>query len=161
MKIDFLKKEIWDLMRTIQVSKDTVICPVAKDYCITPLQLRILMEIKLSENLSLNRLAKLMDMNNGNVSTICKKLEQQGYLTRERRADDERFITLKLTPNGQAILQKMEQDIESTYCLLMEGVSEERLEKIAVGIKELQTWRGVAARRIRQPNGVDVSFLLS
>ena len=65
-------------------------------------------------------------------------MEQQGYLTRERRADDERFITLKLTPNGQAILQKMEQDIESTYCLLMEGVSEERLEKIAVGIKELQ-----------------------
>ena len=98
MKIDFLKKEIWDLMRTIQVSKDTVMCPVAKDYCITPLQLRILMEIKLSEDLSLNRLAKVMDMNNGNVSTICKKLEQQGYLTRERRADDERFITLKLTP---------------------------------------------------------------
>ena len=32
----------------------------------------------------------------------------------------------------------MEQDIESKYCLLMEGVSEERLEKIAVGIKELQ-----------------------
>lgn len=138
MKIDFLKKEIWDLMRTIQVSKDTVMCPVAKDYCITPLQLRILMEIKLSENLSLNRLAKMMDMNNGNVSTICKKLEQQGYLTRERRADDERFITLKLTPNGQAILQKMEQDIESKYCLLMEGVSEERLERISAGIKELQ-----------------------
>lgn len=138
MKIDFLKKEIWDLIRTIQVSKDTVMCPVAKDYCITPLQLRILMEIKLSEDLSLNRLAKLMDMNNGNVSTICKKLEQQGYLTRERRADDERFITLKLSPKGQAILQKMEQDIESKYCLLMEGISEERLEKIAVGIKELQ-----------------------
>ena len=138
MKIDFLKKEIWDLMRTIQVSKDTVMCPVAKDYCITPLQLRILMEIKLSEDLSLNRLAKVMDMNNGNVSTICKKLEQQGYLTRERRVDDERFITLKLTPKGEAILQKMEQDIESKYCLLMEGVPEERLEKIAAGIKELQ-----------------------
>lgn len=30
MKIDFLKKEIWDLMRTIQVSKDMVMCPVAK-----------------------------------------------------------------------------------------------------------------------------------
>lgn len=138
MKIDFLKKEIWDLMRTIQVSKDTVMCPVAKDYCITPLQLRILMEIKLSEDLSLNRLAKVMDMNNGNVSTICKKLEQQGYLTRERRSDDERFIILKLTLQGKAILQKMEQDIESKYCLLMEGVSEERLKKIAVGIKELQ-----------------------
>ena len=138
MKIDFLKKEIWDLMRTIQVSKDTVICPVAKDYCITPLQLRILMEVNVSENLSLNRLAKVMDMNNGNVSTLCKKLEKQGYLTRERRADDERFITLKLTHNGQAILQKMEQDIEGKYCFLMEGVSEERLEKIAVGIKELQ-----------------------
>jgi len=138
MKTDFLKKEIWDLMRTIQVSKDTVLCPVARDYCITQLQLRIMMEVDLSKDLSLNRLAKLMDMNNGNVSTICKKLEQQGYLTRERRADDERFITLKLTPEGKAILQKMEQDIESKYCLLMEDVSAERLEKIAAGIKELQ-----------------------
>lgn len=138
MKIDFLKKDIWELMRTIQVSKDTVLCPVAKDYSITPLQLRILMEVNLSENLSLNRLAKVMDMNNGNVSTICKKLEQQGYLTRERRADDERFITLKLSPKGEAIIQQMEQDIESKYCLLMEGVSEERLEKIATGIRELK-----------------------
>ena len=68
MKIDFLKKEIWDLMRTIQVSKDMVMFPVAKDYPITPLQLRILMEVNVSENLSLNRLAKVMDMNNGNVS---------------------------------------------------------------------------------------------
>ena len=49
MKIDFLKKEIWDLMRTIQVSKDMVMCPVAKDYPITPLQLRILMEVNVSE----------------------------------------------------------------------------------------------------------------
>lgn len=138
MKIDFLKKEIWDLLRTIQVSKDTVICPVAKDYCITPLQLRILMEVNLSEDLSLNQLAKVMDMNNGNVSTICKKLEQQGYLTRERRADDERFITLKLSPEGAKILQQMERDIESKYCLLMEDVSEERLEKIVAGIKELK-----------------------
>ncbi|CZQ95052.1 MarR family winged helix-turn-helix transcriptional regulator [Trichococcus ilyis] len=138
MKIDFLKKEIWDLLRTIQVSKDTVICPVAKDYCITPLQLRILMEVNLSEDLSLNQLAKVMDMNNGNVSTICKKLEQLGYLTRERRADDERFITLKLSPEGAKILQQMERDIESKYCLLMEDVSEERLEKIVAGIKELK-----------------------
>jgi len=138
MKIDFLKKEIWDLMRTIQVSKDTVLCPVAKDYSITPLQLRILMEVNLRKNLSLNRLAKVMDMNNGNVSTICKKLEQQGYLTRERRADDERFITLKLSSEGTKIIQQMEQDIESKYCLMMEGVSEERLEKIAAGIRELK-----------------------
>lgn len=56
------------------------------------------MEVNVSENLSLNRLAKVMDMNNGNVSTLCKKLEQQGYLTRERRADDERFITLENSP---------------------------------------------------------------
>ena len=138
MKIDFLKKEIWDLMRTIQVSKDTVLCPVAKDYSITPLQLRILMEVNLRKDLSLNRLAKVMDMNNGNVSTICKKLEQQGYLTRERRADDERFITLKLSSEGTKIIQQMEQDIESKYCLMMEGVSEERLEKIAAGIRELK-----------------------
>lgn len=138
MKIDFLKKEIWDLMRTIQDSKDTVLCPIAKDYCITPLQLRILMEVNLRKDLSLNRLAKVMDMNNGNVSTICKKLEQQGYLTRERRADDERFITLKLSSEGTKIIQQIEQDIESKYCLMMEGVSEERLEKIAAGIRELK-----------------------
>ena len=102
MKIDFLKKELWDLLRTIQDSKDIVICPIAKAHNMTPLQLRLLMEINAAEeDLSLSRLSKVLEMNNGNVSTLCKKMEQRGFLTRERRLDDERYIALKISPDGK------------------------------------------------------------
>lgn len=138
MKIDFLKKELWDLLRTVQDSKDIVICPIAKACHLTPLQLRLLMAIQAAEEISLSRLSKVLEMNNGNVSTLCKKLEQQGYLTRERRQDDERYITLKISTDGEQILQQMEADMQNKYCHFLENVSEERLEKITTGLKELQ-----------------------
>lgn len=123
-------------MRTIQVSKDRVMCPVAKDYPITPLQLRILMKwmwVKIYHSTVWRRWWIWTTA----TSPPSAKNWNSKATWRGNGADDERFITLKLTHNGQAILQKMEQDIEGKYCLLMEGVSEERLEKIAVGIKEL------------------------
>ena len=138
MKIDFLKKELWDLLRTIQDSKDIVICPIAKTHNMTPLQLRLLMEINAAEEISLSRLAKVLEMNNGNVSTLCKKMEQRGLLTRERRLDDERYIALKISPDGKKILQQMDADMQDKYCLFLDCVSEEQLEKITTGLKELQ-----------------------
>lgn len=40
-------------------------------------------------------------MNQGNISTQCKRLEQAGFLHRTRSAQHERVVTLELTEKGQ------------------------------------------------------------
>ena len=55
-------------------------------------------------------------MGQANASSLCKKLEQGGYLTRSRDRADGRVVTLSLTPEGRAaagrIQAKLNQFLE-------------------------------------------------
>ena len=46
-------------------------------------------------------------MGRANASTLCKKMEQSGYLIRARSPRDERVVTLTLTPQGTAALERL------------------------------------------------------
>ena len=43
----------------------------------------------------------------GNITLIVDNLEKAGYVTRERNQDDRRFITVSLTPQGQAFIAEL------------------------------------------------------
>lgn len=43
----------------------------------------------------------------GNVTTVVDNLERRGLVRRERQLDDRRFITLYLTPEGQALISEV------------------------------------------------------
>ena len=55
---------------------------------------------------SLTDLAENIAMDPATASPLVKRLEGQGLVTRERRANDERRLDLALTPEGQALRQK-------------------------------------------------------
>ena len=75
-------------------------------------------------------------MNTGNASTLCKRLEKDNLLVRERRQDDERFISLHLTDNGKLIMQDLGIRIDD-YKNGIE-VSDEDLRKLRDGMTALQ-----------------------
>lgn len=137
MNSTFLLREIWNLLLTIQESKEFLIAPFAREYGLTPLQLRTLIEVGRLENLSLSHLSRSLDMNNGNTSTLCKRLEGQGWLIRQRRSDDERYIALTLTAKGKAMLQHLEQHLQEQYDPALEQVDEAAVQRIQAGLVEL------------------------
>ena len=49
-------------------------------------------------------------LDNGTLSPLLKKMEQEGYLTRQRSKNDERIVTVTLTKEGRE-LQKKAKDI--------------------------------------------------
>ena len=49
-------------------------------------------------------------LDNGTLSPLLKKLEQAGYLTRQRSGEDERVVVITLTEAGKA-LQERAKDI--------------------------------------------------
>lgn len=49
-------------------------------------------------------------LDSGTLTPVLKKLEQKGYITKERSAEDARDLIVTLTPRGEA-LQKRAEDI--------------------------------------------------
>lgn len=138
LKKQFLVKDLWDLLEVIQESKDLIVAPIAKKYGLTSLQLKLLIELDCSKNLSLNSLATSLRMSNGNTSTLCKKLEQQGWIVRERRLDDERYISLSLSQKGREAIHSLNESLHIHYESFLGIVDEETISHIHLGLKELR-----------------------
>lgn len=138
MTKEIMLKEVWQLMRTIHDAKEWVVSPFSKELGITTLQLQAMIEIQESGELSLNQLAAALDANSGNTSTMCKKMEKNGFLVRQRREDDERFISLFLTEKGEAVLNDLDRRIEETYQPIFHNIPEDRLIQIYKGTQALK-----------------------
>lgn len=52
---------------------------------------------------TIGSLGEAMQLDSGTLSPLVRRLEQAGHVTRSRRADDERVVTVTLTPEGQAL----------------------------------------------------------
>jgi MarR family transcriptional regulator, organic hydroperoxide resistance regulator len=55
------------------------------------------------ETLEVGQLCTMLDLDTGTVSPLLKRLEAQGLVARQRRKDDERMVTVSLTPAGKAL----------------------------------------------------------
>jgi DNA-binding MarR family transcriptional regulator len=53
--------------------------------------------------LGVGELCSLLDLDTGTVSPLLKRLEATGFVERERRTDDERAVSVKLTAAGAAL----------------------------------------------------------
>lgn len=59
-------------------------------------------------------------MGQANASSLCKKLEREGYLTRARRCSDRRVVTVSLTPRGRETVERIQARLDHFLVLLNE-----------------------------------------
>ena len=59
------------------------------------------------DSVSIGNLGKSIGVNGGNISNICKKLEKQGFVDRNRSDEDERIVNVKLTQKGNDAADKV------------------------------------------------------
>ena len=130
-----LLDDIWKLIKETQECQGYLVNPILTKYALTHLQLQVLIEIDRTDDMSLNELAESLMMNNGNASTLCKKLEHEGLLIRERRLDDERFISLHLTDNGKLVVEDLDVRIKEYISSI--PISQNSFTKIQEGITVL------------------------
>ena len=52
-------------------------------------------------------LGDALQLDSGTLSPMLARMEAAGYVTRERRADDERVVTVSLTPRGRAMREDL------------------------------------------------------
>jgi DNA-binding MarR family transcriptional regulator len=83
-----------------------------------------------NENVSSKQLSECVHLDYGTLTPVLKKLENTGYLTRERSADDERLLSISLTENGRE-LKKQALDIPPAIAKCM-GLSAEEFQTLYV-----------------------------
>lgn len=80
--------------------------PFLKDLDLTYTQYITMMVMWEKEEVSSRDLAECLHLDYGTLTPVLKRLEQAGYITRERSAEDERLLTLKLTGEGRKLKDK-------------------------------------------------------
>jgi len=75
--------------------------PYLKDLNLTYTQYLVMMVLWEREQVSSRELAACLHLDYGTLTPVLKRLEEAGDLTRERAAEDERLLTLKLTEKGR------------------------------------------------------------
>lgn len=138
MDITGFENELWYILKLIKKSADTLFNPFLEECGVTKLQANILMGIKSGEFNTVGRMADEMSINQGNASTIAKKLEQLGLVNRTRSRDDERVVILALTKEGERRIEKFQTSLRNMCLKMSEHFTSERLEKILTGFVELQ-----------------------
>lgn len=59
-----------------------------------------------TDALPVKALGERLGLDSGTLSPLLKRLEQAGYVTRQRDRADERQVTVSLTPSGAALKEK-------------------------------------------------------
>lgn len=81
--------------------------PIKKKFGLTGPQLIILQTVVENEMMSVTQLSKNVSLSQATVTNITKRLENQGYLERNKNTTDKRRINLMVTEKGKSILEKV------------------------------------------------------
>lgn len=91
--------------------------------------------------MNVKELGEYLYLDSGTLTPVLKKLEQKGYLSRSRSAEDERVLLVTLTSKGEALREealKVPQQMSKCICLEQEEAGElyRILNKLLVSYKE-------------------------
>lgn len=145
MEVYRFKNRIGDLLRDISGNMEGAFKPICDHYGLTMMQLQVLMKIYQVPEITVGKLGKSIRVIGCNMSSMCKRLEKEGFLKRDRNPDDERVVTVMLTEKGRNTVCGFNSMIEEKYANILKSrnpedfmVMEEGLEKLNALLMEMK-----------------------
>lgn len=86
----------------------TAYTPLLKPLGLTYTQYITMMVLWEEQEITVHDLGERLYLDSGTLSPVLKKLEKMGYVTRERKKEDERVVIASITEEGRALEQKLE-----------------------------------------------------
>lgn len=87
--------------------------------------------------LSQQDLASRLGLEKSTVSRLAAGMEARGWLSRQREATNRRYYRLRLTDEGQDIARRVGQDLHDHHAHLLDLVTPEEREALAIGLTGL------------------------
>lgn len=100
-------------------------------------QHRLLMTLSENEFGSQSELAAMLEVSTATVAVSLKKLERDGYIQKEVKKDDSRVNFVRLTPKGEAVVQKSRKIFEMMEQQVIKGFSEEELVSLRKSLRRI------------------------
>lgn len=141
---------LYTKIERIKSNMSRILTPAAEKLGLSPIQLMLLLGLEYFGPATVGGLSRELDMNAGNVSTQCKRLEQTGLLTRTRSLEDERVVNLALTAAGHDLTAEF-QDVLDQCGAALDGLAQEKRDAIFAGLDSLAEVINDLARSIGQP----------
>ncbi|MDO4732443.1 MAG: winged helix DNA-binding protein [Bacillota bacterium] len=103
------------ILRSIRVNFQRRMEPILREADLSLIQILLLLGISSGDIENVNGVCRVLELGQGNASTLCKKMEQSGLLLRERSRQDERVVQLSLTQAGEEKVQTLLQEIDRRW----------------------------------------------
>ena len=104
------------MFQTLKSKTSRLLDPVVQSEGITTLQSCVLAHLY-RQDAAVGDISDLAVIDQANASSLCKKMEQEGFLTRTRQESDRRVI-LSLTPKGRAAAERIQAKLNHYLELL-------------------------------------------
>ena len=121
-----------EIFQHIKTKISRLVEPVMQAEGLTQLQCCVLLQVSQGYT-SVGAVSERTQMGQANTSTLCKKLEQAGYLTRARSPEDERVVVLSLTEQGIETLTRIGKRLKE-YEMMLEGLPGQTKDDILKGL---------------------------
>jgi len=104
---------------------------------LTAAQLLVLKQVAAHDGISVNGLAAATFTHQSTVSEIVSRLEQRGFLQRERAAGDARRVEIHLTSTGRSLLSISPPNASDRLMTAVKALPPETLDALAAALNTL------------------------
>ena len=108
---------VFEKFQTLKAKASRLLDPVVQSEGLTLLQACVLCHLY-RQDAAVGDISELAVMDQANASSLCKKMEQEGFLTRTRQESDRRVVILSLTPKGRAAAERIQAKLNHYLELL-------------------------------------------
>jgi DNA-binding MarR family transcriptional regulator len=108
------------------------------DVRVSPTQLRALTAVGRYGELNLSQLAEALGALPSSASRLCDRLEAAGLLTRDTGRASRRAVSLRLTPEGEALLEQARTRRQEQIAQVLDAMSPAARADLAQGLAAFQ-----------------------
>jgi DNA-binding MarR family transcriptional regulator len=109
------------------------------DVRVSPTQLRALTAVGRYDELNLSQLAEALGALPSSASRLCDRLEAAGLLLRDTGRASRRAVSLRLTPEGEALLEQARTRRQELIAQVLDGMSPSGRDNLAQGLAAFQS----------------------
>jgi len=74
------------------------------------------------------------------ITRLLDRLERRNLLTRNRAKEDRRFVAIRITPEGLALLRELDVPMERKQLALMQHMDKDQLHSTVELLEQLRDW---------------------
>ena len=93
--------EVWEIFHSIQLDRDVLIRKLKETVDLSLPLVRLLLQIDEMKGASQTEIAETLGLDVGNLSRMCRILEDRNLIQRDRSAKDRRALEVRLSDEGQ------------------------------------------------------------